>query len=141
MLFRSQIGAVNAGTGAVGQQVGATQALTDASKTGWLQNLEGILGTVASPFRVNFGVGGGGGTGQCHVAAELYGGWLAPETIAVREFIFTTWWMRPFAKFYARFGLAWSRAIKPAPQGRKVLRYVTKQLFDWFLSMSAHAQR
>ena len=133
-----QTGAVQAGTGAVGEQVGATQALTDASKTGWLQNLEGILGTVASPFRVNFG---GGGTGSCHVAAELYGGWLAPETIAVREFIFTTWWMRPFAQFYARFGLPWSRAIKPVTQGRKVFRYVTKQLFDWFLSKSAYAQR
>ena len=132
-----QTGAVQAGTGAVGEQVGATNALTDASKTGWLQNLEGILGTVASPFRVNFGAGGG--TPGCHVAAELYGGWLAPETIAIREFIFTTWWMRPFAQFYARFGLAWSRAIKPVTQGRKVLRYVTKQLFDWFLSMSAHA--
>lgn len=41
-----ETGAVNAGTGAVNADVSGVNAQTNAGKSGWLQNMTGILGTV-----------------------------------------------------------------------------------------------
>jgi len=68
----------------------------------------------------------------CWVAAELYGGWFAHETCAIRNWIWATWWMRPFAWFYMRFGQRWARAIKE----HLWLRKPTKVLFDFFLRLA-----
>jgi len=68
----------------------------------------------------------------CWVAAELYGGWFSPETCAIRNWIWSTWWMKPFAWFYMKFGQQWAEAIKRNAS----LRSATKQLFDFFLEQA-----
>lgn len=66
----------------------------------------------------------------CWVAAELYGGWLLPETVSIRQWLARTCWMKPFCWFYLRFGERWASAIKK----HSLLRRITKSLFDRFLS-------
>jgi hypothetical protein len=85
-----------------------------------------LLGGVASSFAHGLGQAAGGG---CWVAAELYGGWFAPETCAIRNWIWNTWWMKPFAWFYLNFGQRWAAAIKKHDS----IRRPTKYLFDFFL--------
>lgn len=53
---QQRIAAVNAGTGAVGAQTAATGAYTEAGKSGWLQNVEGVVKTLSGLGR--FGSGG-----------------------------------------------------------------------------------
>lgn len=65
----------------------------------------------------------------CWVAAELYGGWFAPETCAIRNWLWSTWWMRPFCLLYMKIGQRWAAAIKD----HSLLRRATKSLFDRFL--------
>ena len=71
----------------------------------------------------------GGGKSGCWVAAELYGGWFAPETISIREWLGKTWWMRPFSLFYGKFGQRWAEWIRRNRSARRV----TKRLFDEFV--------
>lgn len=79
--------------------------------------LAGSAGTIATAAK------------GCWVAAELYGGWFSPETCAIRNWIWSTWWMKPFAWFYLKFGQTWAEAIKK----HGFLRRSTKRLFDFFL--------
>lgn len=73
---------------------------------------------------------GAAGVAACWVAAELYGGWSAPEVPLIREWLRTTFYMRPFWKFYGRYGKRWAEAI----QQSRALRRATQTLFDFFLA-------
>jgi hypothetical protein len=115
---------LNAATGQTNAQNQSTQALTDAGKSGWFQNMTGLIsaaGTAAS---------GAGAIihGPCWVAAELYGGWYAPKTIEIRAYLVTRTSLAgmAFRWFYQTFGPAWADAIKK----HVTLRKVTKALFD-----------
>lgn len=84
------------------------------------------------------GVGGSAGTildiiaSLCWVAAELYGGWYAPETVSIRTWLLNTWYMTPFVWLYRKFGKQWAEVIKTHRFARKI----TKKLFDAFLEAS-----
>jgi hypothetical protein len=79
------------------------------------------------------GMGGqylsGGLAKGCWVAAELYGGWYADETVLIRCWLRYAWYMRPFALFYSWMGERWAKAIRK----KGLLRAGTKMLFDFFL--------
>jgi len=84
------------------------------------------------------GVGGTAGTildviaGLCWVASELYGGWLAPETVAIRRWLLETWYMAPFVSLYRRYGKQWASFIHTHRTARKL----TRKIFDVFLRMA-----
>lgn len=120
-IYGTDVGAANA---AAGQQAGDINSETNAGNSGWLQNLTGILGSLGS-----LGTGVGNASKVCWVAAELYGGWLKPETIAVRDWILDTWYMAPFAWIYRRCGERWARCIRT----NAVMRTLTKSLFNAML--------
>lgn len=122
-LYNSNLGAA---TGELNAEDNSTNALTAAGQSGWLQNLTGIMGAVGS---VAQGAGAMGFKPGCWVAAELYGGWYAPKTVAIRTYIFTRKSLvgSAFAWFYQNFGERWAQAIKT----HSTLRMVTKALFDW----------
>ena len=75
-------------------------------------------------------MGKGMGKGMCWVAAEIFGGWEKPETIAARCYIQT---MAPawFRNFYMKFGERIAAFIK----GKEVLKSVLRPLFIWFAKM------
>lgn len=110
--------------GALGSGVTAANNADQATTGFWGSMIGGLAG-----------MGGSAITKYCYVAAELYGGWLSPETTLLRDWIFTTPWMKPFAKFYKAYGKRWASAI----HRNTALRFATKQLFDVFLSV-AHAR-
>lgn len=106
------------GTGALGD---ATSAANQANQS------SGLLGTI-------LGAGIGAASKlipipKCYVAAELYGGWLAPETVAIRSWLGSTWYMQPFTVVYTLIGERWADWIKRNPGSR----LWTKKLFDVFL--------
>lgn len=110
----------NVGSSALGS---ATTAANEANKGSQLLNtiVGGGLGVLGSYL--------GKPPAGCWVAAELYGGWFSPETCAIRNWIWTTWWMKPFALLYMKFGQQWTEWIKRNASARRM----TKRLFDWFL--------
>jgi hypothetical protein len=123
-------GGVLQGAG-INSQAGSN-ALTGATSAANQANQQsGILGTIIGGGLGVLGqaVGKGGALAGCWVAAELYGGWFAPEAVLLRSWIFGTWYMRPFALIYSTCGMYWAGFIKRNNSGRKL----TKRLFDWFL--------
>ena len=108
--------------GALGAGVNAAQSADQATTGFWGSLMGGLAGL------------GSAGIGKipCWVAAELYGGWYAPETVSIRAWLFNTWYMRPFAIFYSLTGERWAQAIRKHP----ILRAMTKRLFDVFLRES-----
>jgi hypothetical protein len=119
-LQNAALGFGQQGVGALGIGQQAAQAAEQASTGFWGSVIGGLAGL------------GTAGIGKipCWVAAELYGGWLAPEVSILRHFIFGTWWMKPFAWLYMQFGERWAKHIRHAPRSR----YYTKKLFNWFLA-------
>jgi hypothetical protein len=65
----------------------------------------------------------------CWVAAELYGGWEAPETHAIRRWLLDTPSMAPFVASYRRHGKEWAESIRKDLS----LRARARRLFDSFL--------
>ncbi len=67
---------------------------------------------------------------SCWVAAELYGSWYAPRVVNIRKWLAESEnpIVRGFAAFYLRFGYQWAQAIRK----HRILRRVTKLLFDSF---------
>jgi hypothetical protein len=102
-------------TAMYGQAAPVINAQTNASP-GWAQTTGQLLTAIGS-------VGKG-----CWVAAEFYG-WYTPSWFAVRNWIFSTWYMTPFAAFYARFGERWASLVRR----NATVRNVTRKLFAWFL--------
>lgn len=115
------------GTGSLGLQAlgsGVTAANNvDQAQTGFWGSMIGGLA----------GLGGSAITKYCWVAAYLYGGWFAPETIAIRIWLNRTWWMAPFRWGYSRVGERWARAM--TPDG--MLERASKMLFDAFLELAS----
>src|SRR6266700_4381114 len=83
-----------------------SQAYTASQGPGLMGLLGGVIGGAASVF-------GPGGSGTkalfgCWVASKIFGGWLAPDTIMVRNYIFKvfakTWHGKPVAWLYSRTG-------------------------------------
>lgn len=105
----------------LGTEVPAVNAQTNASP-GWAQTLTGIMGSLN-------GSGTAAAINKCWVAAELYGGWFAPETVAIRQWLSTTWYMAPFWKLYGLVGRHWADFIRVNTKARAA----TKYLFDMFL--------
>lgn len=87
-----------------------------------------MLNTLNTVISAGGQAAGGAMAKGCWVAAEFYG-WNTPEWTAIRNFVYDTWWMRPFAKFYTKFGKRWAEVIAH----RGVLRDITQVLFAWFL--------
>jgi hypothetical protein len=122
---------VNAQTGNEGVQTGDINAQTNASP-GWVQNLTGILGATAGAA----GQAGAAAIKGCWIAAKIFGGWDAPETNMVRDWIFNVWaktWLGGIvSKLYTKYGERLSqypvvvnllkplflRALKEAQSGR-----------------------
>lgn len=94
--------------------------------------LTAILGSLLGAAGQTFQGAGTAAVAGCWVAAELYGGWYAPETVSIRTWLFNTWWMRPFAALYLAIGKQWAAWIRH----NKAARVCTKRLFDVFLRLS-----
>jgi|SRR5215831_1784121 len=103
----------------IGQQ--AANAADQAQTGFWGSLVGGLAGLGGSAIK--------GFAPHCWVAAELYGGWFEPETVAIRNWLGRTWWMVPFVWFYTIVGQRWARAIRRNSR----LRSVTRRLFDTFL--------
>lgn len=117
-MYGSQAGqAGGLGVGALGSAVTAANN-ADQAQTGFWGSLVGGLAGLGSA-----------GILKCWVAAELYGGWFAPETVTIRAWLFSTWYMAPFCFFYRIMGRRWAELIRQKP----MLRRSTKLLFDLFL--------
>jgi len=114
------VGTFNSGSvNALGQGVNAANNADQAS-TGFWGSMFGALGSLGSA---------GIGKIPCWVAAELYGGWFAPETVSIRNWLFGTWYMLPFAALYSAVGERWAALIRRNSWARRA----TKRLFDLFL--------
>jgi hypothetical protein len=109
------------GVSALGSGVTAANN-ADQAQTGFWGSMIGGLA----------GLGGSAITKYCWVAAELYGGWFAPETVTIRAWLDRTFWMTPFAWLYSRIGPQWAELIRQKP----TLRRTTKLLFDLFLRLA-----
>lgn len=112
-----------------GQQTGFNQFQAPTFASQFQQIMNGLFG--------QGGAAGGAATGQqmqntCYVAAELYGGWEAPETISIRAWLARTREMQGFVRLYNAIGEAWAELIRYDSTARRL----TKQLFDAFLRES-----
>lgn len=124
-MFGSQaLGFGGQGVNALGLGVTAANN-ADQAQTGFWGSLVGGLA----------GLGGAAmqkGAFTCWVAAELYGGWMVPETIKIRSWLQNTPYMVLFTIMYARIGERWAARIRHD----RVLRRLTKKLFDVFLRLA-----
>lgn len=112
------------GTQALGSQVTAANN-TDQAQTGFWGSMIGGLAGLGSSAMAK-------GAFTCWVAAELYGGWFAPETISIRSWLYRTKYMSPFLFFYRLLGERWAELIRTRP----LLRRSSKLLFDLFLRLA-----
>lgn len=113
---------------------GGTSALQSATSAANSANQQsGLLGTIIGGGLGVLGsaLGKGGALAGCWIAGELYG-WYSPEMLVIRDWIFGTWYMKPFAWLYLKFGERWAEWIKQ----NSVLRKATKLLFDRFLRIA-----
>ena len=105
------------GLQALGQGVTAANNVDQAQTGFWGSVIGGLAGL------------GSAGILKCWVAAELYGGWYAPETVSIRAWLDRTLYMLPFVWLYSRLGERWAAAIRRSP----MLKRSSKRLFDFFL--------
>lgn len=117
MFGQQAMGFGGQGIGALNAGVNAANNADQASTGFWGSMIGGLAGL------------GGAAITKCFVAAELYGGWYTPEATHIREWLSSTWWMKPFDWFYGEYGYQWSVAIRK----HKALRWMTAKLFAWFL--------
>ena len=115
--------------GGLGEENNATKDLTEAGKSGWLQNTMGILDTVGGMGKAAFP----GGIPHCWIAAELYGGWDDPRTSLIRAWLAmkaeTSIAWKALVSLYCRFGERVAGRMKVSP----VLRWAMKYVFDRIL--------
>ena len=115
---------LNAALNALGLSTNAVNAQTAADQqtlSSWMQPLQAGLNFLAPAAK------------GCWVAAELYGGWYEPRTIAVRGWIN----QRPaILAIYMRIGEWWANVIRR----NDPLRIVTKAVFDWILRQTNYGR-
>ena len=79
--------------------------------------------------------------GKCWVAAELYGGWEDPRTIALRRYIFGEYSKsfrgKIFASLYLKFGERVAKHIKTHP----ISRWFAQKIFDRLLVAATNKDR
>lgn len=104
----------------IGQQ--AANAADQAQTSIWGP----ILGAAGS-------IGSAGIGALCWIAAELYGGWFAPQTVAIRQ-----WFEQHpiLARIYSFVGRWWADVIHT----HKWLRRVTQKLFDRILERAIYGR-
>lgn len=122
--------ATGAGLGYTGQANNTLSTLNNSAnqKNSFTDSFQSALGKSLGTFGFSAPIGSGTGSFGCWVAAELFG-WNSPEFFAIRNWIFSTDYMRPFAAFYLRFGERWADWIRDHTISRKI----TRTLFDAFL--------
>jgi hypothetical protein len=112
---------------ATGQEANDVNAEVNANKTGWLQNAEGVVSTLAQGA---MGAGALGFKPGCWIAAEVYHGWLDPRVPLVRGWIFGEFAKTRVgalaARAYLRYGERVAAAIRRVP----ALRPPFRRLFD-----------
>lgn len=112
----------------LGLQNAATNDYVDAGKSGWFQNMTGLMSALNGPGT------GAAITKYCYVAAELYGGWFKPDTISIRAWLGRL--KNPlgitFVRLYARYGRSWAGMVRRSGIARKSF----KLLFDGFLKLA-----
>lgn len=121
--FGTNIGTFGSeGVGALGIGQQAANAADQAQTSIWGP----ILGAVGS-------IGSAGVGKICWVAAELYGGWFAPQTVAIRK-----WFERHpiLAKIYSFIGRWWADVIHT----HKRLRRITQIIFDRILERAIYGR-
>lgn len=122
------VGYITAASGAGGTANSEANAVQQANEQG---SFGGIVGGL-----LGGGIGNGIGSliGKipfCWVAAELFG-LNSPEFFSLRSWILRTWYMKPFALFYSRYGERWAAWIRV----NMIARKVTYWLFNLFLKES-----
>lgn len=117
---------------------GTKETLANSPST--MDTLTSLLPTVGNAAGAASAAGVGGTAGSildviaslCWVASELYGGWFAPETVAIRGWLLRTWYMAPFVALYWRYGKQWAAFIRT----HRSARNITRKVFDMFLRMA-----
>lgn len=128
MYGNQALGFGNQGVSSLGIGQQAANA-ADQATTGFWGSLVGGLAGMGG----NFLTGGASSLiNKCWVAAELYGGWFVPETVAIRRWLTQTWYMAPFTLLYKVIGRDWAKLIRK----NHTLRCATKRLFDLFLRIA-----
>lgn len=111
------------GMNAAANQYGQLQQINNEQKSTQL----GFLSSLA-------GAGAELGGAFCYVAAELYGGWDAYETIIVRRYLTekksAEWYWRTAVEIYEKRGQAWAAHIRT----NQLSRAIAKRVFDWLFS-------
>lgn len=111
---------------AMGQQQQSQNAEVEAGKSGWLQNMTGVISSLGDAAK-----GVSGFKMPCWVAAATYGSWEHPQVDIVRQFLFNDWNKRSVignlvAKAYMRFGERVAEHVKRSP----MLKALFRNMFD-----------
>lgn len=118
---------VGAQSNAMNNENAATNALTSASSTGWLQNMNGIISAVSGAGNAAGNLGYKPG---CWVAAELYGGWNDPRTVDVRRWIFGDFAKTPIGRVACALYLQFGERLAEMIRVHRWMRRPFKELFD-----------
>lgn len=93
------------GMNAAANQYGQLQQIQNQQKETQLGFITGLAGAAA-----------GAAGGMCYVAAVLYGGWDAPDTILIRKYLYERyrqhWFKKHLYRSYAKHGVQWARVVK-----------------------------
>jgi hypothetical protein len=119
-----------------GQEAGDINSEVNANNSGWLQNATGIMSALgqgamgAGMMGLKFPGAGGGGGGGCWVAAEIFGGWHEPRTVAVRQWLNTEFRKSLLGDLVMRFYLKFGERIAAKVRKYSILRRVLTPLFE-----------
>jgi hypothetical protein len=103
------------------------QAYQEQQQSSQLMNtvLGGVIGAGSA-----FATGGASMIG-CWIAAEVYGGWDAPEIARVRQFIFEDWAKRSlYGRFVARLYMAHGERVAGWVRKSRILKFAFRLAFD-----------
>ena len=121
-MYQTNVGAGENALGLSTSALNAKNAADEQTFNQWFKPFQMIAGNATSA--------GNAAMAGCWIAAELYGGWLEPRTVAVRKWIFgdfsKSWMGRLLASLYLRFGERLAKRI----QTDRPLRWMFRKLFD-----------